>query len=148
MCVCVYVCVYREKICIKGNIHTHTHIGYMHIVRHDLMTKQQKLYIYIYTHIYSHIYICVCVYAYLCAKSLQLCLTLCDPTGCSPPDFSVHGILQARIPEWVAMPSSRGIFPPQGLNPPLLCLLIWQAGSSPPVPPGKPMCISLEIFLL
>ena len=32
---------------------------------------------------------------------------LCNPIDCSPPDFSVHGILQARILEWVAMPSSR-----------------------------------------
>ena len=36
----------------------------------------------------------------------QSCPTLCDPTDCSPPGFSVHGILQARILEWVAMPSS------------------------------------------
>ena len=40
------------------------------------------------------------------AKSLQLYL-LCDPMGCSPPGFSVHRILQARILERVAMPSSR-----------------------------------------
>ena len=39
------------------------------------------------------------------AKSLQSCLTLCDPTDCSPPGSSVHGILQERM-EWVAMPSS------------------------------------------
>jgi len=32
----------------------------------------------------------------------------CNPTDCSPPGFSVHGILQARILEWVVMPSSRG----------------------------------------
>ena len=44
----------------------------------------------------------------VCAKSLQSCLTLCDPLDCSPPVSSVHGILQARILEWVAMPSSRG----------------------------------------
>ena len=44
----------------------------------------------------------------LCAKSLQLCLTLCDPVDCSPPSSSVHGILQARTLEWVAMPFSRG----------------------------------------
>ena len=37
----------------------------------------------------------------------QLCLTLCDSMNCSPPGSSVHGILQARILEWVAMPSSR-----------------------------------------
>ena len=32
------------------------------------------------------------------------CLTLCDPMDCSPPGSSVHGILQARILEWVACP--------------------------------------------
>ena len=42
------------------------------------------------------------------AQSLQSCLTLSDPMDCSPPGSSVHGILQARILEWVAMPSSRG----------------------------------------
>ena len=42
------------------------------------------------------------------AQSLQSCLTLCDPVDCSPPGSSVHGILQAIILEWVAMPSSRG----------------------------------------
>ena len=36
------------------------------------------------------------------------CPTLCDPMNCSPPGSSVHGILQARILEQVAMPSSRG----------------------------------------
>ena len=41
------------------------------------------------------------------AKSLQLYLTLCDPLGHSLPDSSVHRILQARMLEWVAMPSSR-----------------------------------------
>ena len=45
------------------------------------------------------------------AKSLQLCTSLCDPMDCSPPGSSVHGILQARILEWVAMPSSR-VTPP------------------------------------
>ena len=42
------------------------------------------------------------------AKLLKLYLTLCNPTDCSPPGSSVHWILQARILEWVAMPSSRG----------------------------------------
>ena len=35
------------------------------------------------------------------AQSLQSCLTLCDPMDCNLPDFSVCGILQVRIPEWV-----------------------------------------------
>ena len=38
----------------------------------------------------------------------QLCLTLYDPMDCSPPSSSVHGIFQARILEWVAVPFSRG----------------------------------------
>ena len=40
------------------------------------------------------------------AKLLQSCLTLCDPIDRSPPDFSIQGILQARILEWVAIPFS------------------------------------------
>ena len=59
--------------------------------------------------------------------------------GCSPPGSSVHGILQASILEWVAMPSSGGSSWPRGLNLHLLCLLHWQAGSLPWVPPGKPI---------
>ena len=38
----------------------------------------------------------------------QSCLTLCDPMNCSPPGSSLHGILQARILEWVSVSSSRG----------------------------------------
>ena len=45
---------------------------------------------------------------FTCAKSLQSCLTPCDPMDCSPPGSSAHGTLQARILEWVPMPSSRG----------------------------------------
>ena len=48
----------------------------------------------------------------LCLVS-QSCLTLCDPMYC-PPGSSVHGILQARILEWVAMPSSRESSQPRG----------------------------------
>ena len=51
------------------------------------------------------------------AKSLQLYPTLCDPRDCSPPVFSVHGILQARILEWVSMPSSRGSTWPRDWTP-------------------------------
>ena len=52
---------------------------------------------------------CMCV----CAKLLQSCPTLCDPVDCSPAGPSVHGLLQARILEWVAMPSPRGSSPPR-----------------------------------
>ena len=71
------------------------------------------------------------------AKLLQLCPTLCDPMDCSPPDSSVQGILQVRILEWIAIPSSRGSSQNRS-NPCLLCLLHWQAGSLPLAPPGKP----------
>ena len=43
----------------------------------------------------------------------QLRLTLCDPVDCSPPGFSVHGILQARMLEWVAISFSRGSSQPR-----------------------------------
>ena len=46
---------------------------------------------------------CVCV-----GLVAQLCLTLCDPVDCSPRGSSVHGILQARTLEWVAISFSRG----------------------------------------
>ena len=46
----------------------------------------------------------------LVAKS---CLTLGDPMDCSPPGSSVHGILQARLLEWVATSFSRGSFQPR-----------------------------------
>ena len=47
----------------------------------------------------------IALYALVHAKSLQPCPTLCNPMDCSPP---VHGILQASILEWAAMPFSRG----------------------------------------
>ena len=43
----------------------------------------------------------------------QWCLTFCDPMDCSPPGSSVHGSLQARILEWVAISFSRGSSQPR-----------------------------------
>ena len=48
-----------------------------------------------------------------CCLVAWSCLTLCDPMGCSPSGSSVHGVLQARILEWAAMPSSRGSSQPR-----------------------------------
>ena len=66
------------------------------------MIQQQR----VFTQLYSYVYI------------LLLCLaqswpTLSDPMDCSPPGSSVHGILQARILEWVAILFSRGSSPPR-----------------------------------
>ena len=58
---------------------------------------------------------------------------------CSLLGSSALGISQARMLEWVAMPSPQGIFPTQGWNPRLLSLLLWQVGSLPLAPPEKPM---------
>ena len=56
--------------------------------------------------------------------------------------YTVCGILQARILEWVAFPFSQGIFPTQGLNP----VLHWQADSLPLAPPEKPrLLLNLDV---
>ena len=69
-----------------------------------------------------------------CCSIDKLCLTLCDPIDCSPPGSPIHGILQARILEWVAMPSSRG-------------------SSQPRVKPASQICstsqfLTIEIWIL
>ena len=71
------------------------------------------------------------------AKSLQSRLTLCDPMDYSLPGSCLHGILQARIGVGCHA-LLQGIFPTQESNPHFLCLLHWQSGSLPLVPPGKP----------
>ena len=76
--------------------------------------------------------------------------TLCNPMDCSPPGPSVHGVLQARIQEWVVMPSSRGSSWLRDLtwsNLHLLALLHWQVDSLLLAPLGKPACNSgRELF--
>ena len=67
-----------------------------------------------YIYIYIYIYMCVCVC--VCVLFTQSCLTLCNPMDYSPPSSSVHGILQARILEWVAIPFSRGLSQPRDWN--------------------------------
>ena len=72
-------------------------------------------------------------------KSLQLCPALCNS---SPLGSSVHEIFQTRILELFLHGCHallQGIFPTQGLNLYLLCLLHWQVGSLPLAPLGKPL---------
>ena len=69
----------------------------------------------------------------LCLVS-QSCPTLCDPMDCSPPGSCVHGILQARILEWLPCPTP-GDLPNPGIKPRSPAL---QADSLPSEPPGKP----------
>ena len=76
-------------------------------------------------------------YAYMFVQSLQPCLTLCDPMDSSLSGSSVHGILQARILEWVAMPSSRESSQSRiKTTSPAL-----QEDSLPLSPSGKPVCV-------
>ena len=73
-------------------------------------------------------------YACMCPKFLQSCLTLSNTMDCSPPGSSVHGILQARILEWVVMPSSGWSSQPRDQT----CIsyfLHWQVSSLPLAPP-------------
>ena len=83
----------------------------------------------------SHDVLCVCA----CFVA-QSCATLCDPMDCDPPGSSVHGILQARILEWVAISFSRGSSPPKDepRSPAL------QADSLPSEPQGKPRLLKYE----
>ena len=70
----------------------------------------------------------------VCAQSLQSCLTLCNPTDCSPPGSPVHGILQQEYRNGFPC-SSPGTLPDPGTEPSSPAL---QADSLPTEPPGKP----------
>ena len=74
----------------------------------------------------------------------QLCPTLCAPTDCSPPGFSLQGILQARILEWIAISFSRGTSQPRGWTL-VSCIAgrfftVWAT--------GKSMCFTMFLHLL
>ena len=72
----------------------------------------------------------------------QSCPTLCDPVDCSPPGPSIHGILQARILDWVAISFSRGFPRPRDrIRSPAL-----QADAVTSEPPGKPINIYTYMF--
>ena len=70
-----------------------------------LKIPNQPLHLYPLLHLY--------IYLWVCAKLLQSCPTLCNPVDCSPPGSFVHRILQARILDWVAIPSFRGSSQPR-----------------------------------
>ena len=74
----------------------------------------------------------ICCYCCLVAKS---CLTVCDPTDCSLPGSSGHGIFQGKKTGVGCHALLQGTFPTQGLN---ASLLHWQAGSLPLSHQGNP----------
>ena len=73
----------------------------------------------------------------MCAKLLQSCLTLCDPIDCTPPGSSVHGILQARKLEWVAMSFPEHL-PDAGVERASFNVSALSGGFLTDQPPGKP----------
>ena len=77
-------------------------------------------------------------------QSLQLCPTLCDPTDCSPPGSSVLGMPQARILEWVSMPSSRRCSWPRNRTR-VSCVSRIAGGFSTAEPPTKPNQLQQEM---
>ena len=78
------------------------------------------------------------------AQSLQSCLILCNPMDCTLPGSSVHGIFQARILEWVAIPVFRGSSHP-GIEPRSPAL---QADSLPAEPQvGKTLALTIWTFV-
>ena len=97
-------------------------------IRHELATWQEQ-----------YVYICM-----LCAQSLQSCPTLYNPMDWSPPGSSVHGVLQARILEWVARPPPGDLLT-QGLN----CISYIAGRLFTAEPLGKPnVCIYITIYTL
>ena len=73
----------------------------------------------------------------MCAMSLQLCPTPCDPIDYSPPGSSIHGDSPGKNTGVGCHALLQEIFPIQGSNPSLLCLLHLHAGSLPLALPGK-----------
>ena len=82
------------------------------------------------------------------------CPTLCEPTDCSRPGFSVHGIFQARILEWIATSSFRDL-PDPGIEHMSLRSPALAGGFFTTEPPGKPIytyihtyvCVCIYIYM-
>ena len=77
-------------------------------------------------------------HVHVCMLSHFSSVWLCDPVNCSSPSFPADGILQARIPEWIARPFSCGSSRQRDWTCSISYLLLhWQAGSLPLVPRAK-----------
>ena len=108
------------------------------IILHSVCSAQELQFFHILANTYYFLFCFIIAILCVCVKLPQSCPILCNPMDCSPLGSSVHGILQARIVEWLPCPPP-GIFPTQGSNSGLLCLLHWQAGYLLLAPLGKPI---------
>ena len=78
----------------------------------------------------------------MCACT-QSCLTVHNAMDCSLSSFSVHGIFQARILEWVAISYSKGFPSNPGIEPTSLVSLALAGGFFTTVPPGKTLNLDM-----
>ena len=103
----------RKGLCSDGNIHC----GYLGCdtvrVLHDVTSFTRWNWVKGVEDLYYFLQLCVSLCEKMKVLVAQLCPTLWDPMDCSPLGSSVHGILQARILEWVAIPFYRGFFWPR-----------------------------------
>ena len=91
-------------------------------------------------HVFVCVYmscVCVSVCMFVCMCIVKVKFTQSCPTLCDPMDYTVHGILQARILEWVAIPFCKDL-PNPGTEPGSPTL---QTDSLPAEPQGKPMYV-------
>ena len=94
-----------------GTINPGYHIEAGEAKRNDsYLTNDSYVYLMIHSHPLHQCLLSLWTWFVLVTQS---CPALCDPMDCSPPGSSVHGILQARILEWVAIPFSRGSSQPR-----------------------------------
>ena len=83
--------------------------------------RTEMMYLHLLMKSFQYSYLCKYPWPFLATVTLvcvcvlvpQLCPTLCDPMGCCWPGASVHGILKARILEWIAISFSRGSSQPR-----------------------------------
>ena len=107
----------RKGLCSDGNIH----YGYPGCdtvrVLQDVTSFTRWNWVKGVEDLYYFLQLCVSLCEKMKVLVAQLCPTLWDPMDCSPLGSSVHGILQARILEWVAIPFYRGFLLTKGTNP-------------------------------
>ena len=114
---------------------SYTH-AYIHSLLDSLPTQVITEYGVEFPVLSSRLLLVICfTYQSVKVSAVRSCPTLCDPMDCSPPGSSVHGILQARILEWVAIPFSRGSSRPRA-QAKISCIAgrlftIWATGAAP-----------------
>ena len=94
---------------VSSRARIQTQPTWLHTLNHFTHTTLQIFWTLIFSqHMHYIICVCVCVCVCVCAHMhAQSCPALCNPMDCGLPGFSIHGIFQARILEWVAISSSR-----------------------------------------